>query len=113
MGWMGRELWLLERSGGIKSCLYLLVLSACLTLPPPPFNHPLPPSSTPLSTTPLLSPYLTHSSPPLLFFSSQFQVTVDLTEDGLKHRDDVVDIVFAYLHNLQREGGIPEYVRIS
>ena len=30
-----------------------------------------------------------------------FEVTVDLTDEGLRHRDDVVDAVFAYLHAMR------------
>jgi len=30
-----------------------------------------------------------------------FDVTVDLTDEGLRHRDDVVDAVFAYLHAMR------------
>jgi secreted Zn-dependent insulinase-like peptidase len=43
---------------------------------------------------------------------------VDLTEEGLKHRYEVIDIIFAYIHKLQdssnsgRTGGsgVPQYV---
>ena len=40
---------------------------------------------------------------------------MDLTDEGLKHRDDVADAVFAYMHKMRDEEGvgamaIPPYV---
>lgn len=33
-----------------------------------------------------------------------FDVTVDLTKEGLEHIDDIIKIIFQYIHLLQREG---------
>jgi len=38
-----------------------------------------------------------------------FEVSVDLTEEGLKHSDDVAGAIFGYL-SLLRENGVPDYV---
>ena len=40
---------------------------------------------------------------------------VDLTDEGLKHRDDVADAIFAFMHKMRDEEGtgttaIPPYV---
>jgi secreted Zn-dependent insulinase-like peptidase len=34
-----------------------------------------------------------------------FEVAVDLTEEGFKHRDDVADVIFSYLHKLNTPAG--------
>ena len=49
----------------------------------------------------------------------QFEVSIDLTEEGFKHKDDVADVIFSYLHLLNKPiqqkdavlpNGIPPYI---
>lgn len=40
-----------------------------------------------------------------------FEVSVDLTEDGFKHRDDVIEAIYSYISLLKDgAGGIPPYI---
>merc|ERR1711871_504556 len=38
-----------------------------------------------------------------------FEVSIDLTDEGLKHRYEIVELVFAYVDMIKR-GGLPDYI---